>query len=112
MEEDKNRGKKIVISQFSAKDLVKLKDESGAPFDKQHYYKNPHLYKSKFYEQLPYVSWLINGVYWEPRFPRVLTKKELETAVTNGTNKLMGVCDISADYEGSIEFTERFTNIE
>ena len=24
----------------------------------------------------------------------------------------MGVCDISADYEGSIEFTERFTNIE
>lgn len=30
----------------------------------------------------------------------------------NGTNKLMGVCDISADYEGSVEFTERFTNIE
>lgn len=24
----------------------------------------------------------------------------------------MGVCDISADYEGSIEFTERFTSIE
>tara|TARA_B110000285_G_C15087598_1_gene597098 strand:- start:646 stop:813 length:168 start_codon:yes stop_codon:yes gene_type:complete len=55
---------------------------------------------------------LINGVYWEPRFPRVLTKKELSTAITEGTNRLMGVCDISADYEGSIEFTERFTNIE
>jgi hypothetical protein len=24
----------------------------------------------------------------------------------------MGVCDISADYEGSIEFTSRFTSIE
>ena len=48
--EDKNRGKKIVISQFSAKDLVKLKEDSGAPFDKQDYYKNPHLYKSKFHE--------------------------------------------------------------
>jgi alpha-aminoadipic semialdehyde synthase len=24
----------------------------------------------------------------------------------------MGVCDISADYEGSIEFTRRFTSIE
>jgi len=34
MAEDKNRGKKIIISQFSAKDLVKLKDDSGAPFDK------------------------------------------------------------------------------
>ena len=112
MQDDKNRGKKIVISQFSAKDLVKLKDDCGAPFDKQDYYKNPHLYKSKFYEQLPYVSWLINGVYWEPRFPRVLTKKELENAISNKTNRLMGVCDISADYEGSIEFTERFTNIE
>ena len=112
MEEDKNRGKKIVISQFSAKDLVSLKEDSGAPFDKQDYYKNPHLYKSKFHEQLPFVSWLINGVYWEPRFPRVLTKKELSTAITEGTNRLMGVCDISADYEGSIEFTERFTNIE
>jgi hypothetical protein len=34
MEEDKDRGKKIVISQFSAKDLVRLKEDSGAPFDK------------------------------------------------------------------------------
>jgi hypothetical protein len=41
-----------------------------------------------------------------------LTKKELSSAIKDGTNKLMGVCDISADYEGSIEFTERFTNIE
>lgn len=24
----------------------------------------------------------------------------------------MGVCDISADYEGSVEFTSEFTNIE
>ena len=58
------------------------------------------------------INWLINGVYWEPRFPRIITKKELETAVKDGTNRLMGVCDISADYAGSIEFTERFTNIE
>jgi len=34
MEDDKNRGKKIVISQFSAKDLVQLKDDSDTPFDK------------------------------------------------------------------------------
>ena len=34
MEEDKNRGKKIVISQFSAKDLVRLKEDNGKPFDK------------------------------------------------------------------------------
>ena len=27
-------------------------------------------------------------------------------------SKLLGVCDISADYEGSIQFTNRFTSIE
>lgn len=26
--------------------------------------------------------------------------------------KMMGFCDISADYEGSVEFTQRFTSIE
>ena len=64
------------------------------------------------FKHLKHINWLINGIYWEPRFPRVITIKELETAVKDGTSKLMGVCDISADYSGSIEFTERFTNIE
>lgn len=30
----------------------------------------------------------------------------------SGNCKLIGVCDISADYKGSIEFTRRFTSIE
>jgi alpha-aminoadipic semialdehyde synthase len=30
----------------------------------------------------------------------------------SGKSKLLGVCDISADYEGSIQFTESFTTIE
>jgi len=64
---------------------------------------------------------LVNGVYWEPKYPRVLSKKDIKNAVEKGVknakgelcpNRLMGVCDISADYEGSIEFTERFTSIE
>lgn len=54
----------------------------------------------------------MHGIYWEPKYPRVLTKKDLKAAVESGRNRLMGVCDISADYGGSIEFTERFTSIE
>lgn len=87
-------------------------EEPGKPFDKGDYYKNPHLYRSKFHKYLPYVSWLINGIYWERKYCRVLTKDDLKEAHMNGKNKLMGVCDISADYEGSIEFTSEFTNIE
>ena len=58
------------------------------------------------------VSWLVEGIYWEPRYPRVLSKDSLKQAIENGTNKLMGVTDISADECGSIEFTSRFTSIE
>lgn len=58
------------------------------------------------------VTWLVNGIYWEAAYPRVLTKADLKAAVENGTNKLLGVTDISADDCGSVEFTSRFTSIE
>jgi hypothetical protein len=110
--DDRASTKKIVISIFTAKDLVEPKEDKGEPFDKKDYYKNPNNYKSKFKNYLPFISWLIQGIYWEPKFPRVLTKKDLKEAHEAGNNRLMGVCDISADYEGSIEFTSQFTSIE
>ena len=58
------------------------------------------------------MTWLVNGIYWESKYPRVLTNKDVADAAQKGNSKLLGVCDISADYEGSIEFTSRFTNIE
>jgi len=112
--DEKSCTKKIVICTFVAKDLVRLKNPApdGGAFDKSHYYKNPNLYESKFSDFLPYISWLVNGIYWEAKYPRVLSIDDLHQAQKNGKNKLMGVCDISADYEGSIEFTNRFTSIE
>jgi alpha-aminoadipic semialdehyde synthase len=109
---DKASCKKIVICVFQAKDLVEPKVPSEEPFNKKHYYREPNKYQSKFYKYLPFVSWLLNGIYWEPKYPRVLTKKELLRAHESGTLRLMGVTDISADYEGSIEFTSEFTSIE
>jgi alpha-aminoadipic semialdehyde synthase len=58
------------------------------------------------------VAWLVNGIYWEAKYPRVLSRETLKKAVLAGKSKLMGVTDISADYEGSVEFTSRFTSIE
>ena len=55
---------------------------------------------------------LINGIYWEAKYPRVLSINELRDAVVEKRSKLLGVCDISADYMGSIEFTSKFTSIE
>lgn len=54
----------------------------------------------------------MNGVYWEQKYPRIISINELRDGVINGKSKLLGVCDISADYMGSVEFTSRFTSIE
>ena len=70
------------------------------------------MYESKFIEYLPYVHYIVNGIYWEAKYPRILSINELREAVLEKRSNLQGVCDISADYMGSIEFTTTFTSIE
>jgi alpha-aminoadipic semialdehyde synthase len=108
--EGKYDNKTIIISQFTSKHLVRHKE--GQPFDKADYYAHPNKYENKFVEYLPYVHFIINGIYWEAKYPRVLGIDDIRDAVLEGRSKLLGVCDISADYMGSIEFTSRFTSIE
>mmetsp|Transcript_27728 Transcript_27728/g.26769 ORF Transcript_27728/g.26769 Transcript_27728/m.26769 type:complete len:418 (+) Transcript_27728:458-1711(+) len=102
--------KKVVIAQFTSQHLVRHSE--GKPFNKQDYYTNSSKYESKFREYLPYVHFLVHGIYWEAKYPRVLTIDELREATQAKKSKLLGICDISADYMGSIEFTSRFTSIE
>ena len=54
----------------------------------------------------------MNDIYWEAKYPRLITREGLKARVEKGTSRLMGCTDISADYEGSLEFTTRFTSIE
>lgn len=58
------------------------------------------------------MHFIINGIYWEAKYPRILSIEELREAVLEKRSALLGVCDISADYMGSIEFTTQFTSIE
>lgn len=91
--------------------MVKPRDPSKK-FTKAHYYQHPEEYKGRFAEYLDLVTWLVNGIYWEAKYPVVLAKKDLKAAMQAGKNKLIGVTDISADYEGSVDFTSIFTSIE
>mmetsp|Transcript_48301 Transcript_48301/g.35476 ORF Transcript_48301/g.35476 Transcript_48301/m.35476 type:complete len:314 (+) Transcript_48301:692-1633(+) len=84
----------------------------GKAFDKADYYANPSQYVSKFKDYLPHINFLVHGIYWETKYPRVLTIDDLREATLAKKSKLMGICDISADFQGSIEFTSRFTSIE
>ena len=106
----KHSNKQIVISQFTSGDVAVPID--GQPFDKQRYYNEPEKFRGCFAEYLDCVTFLVNDIYWEEKYPRLITKEALKTSMESGKNRLWGVTDISADECGSIEFTSRFTSIE
>ncbi|MFC2101670.1 bifunctional lysine ketoglutarate reductase /saccharopine dehydrogenase family protein [Bacteroidota bacterium] len=95
---------------FKESDLVERID--GEPFDLQDYYSHPEKFRSKFEQYLPYISMLINCVYWDERYPRLVTKKAVKKLFENGRPKLTVIGDISVDVEGSVECTLKTATIE
>jgi saccharopine dehydrogenase (NAD+, L-lysine forming) len=89
---------------FKENDLVTPNESS---FDLQEYYHHPEKYHSIFENHLPYLSVLINAIYWDNRYPRLLTKKWLQENHNN--LRLDLVYDISCDINGAIEITDRIT---
>jgi alpha-aminoadipic semialdehyde synthase len=81
-------------------------------FDLQDYYQHPEKYKSTFEKYLPHLTMLINCIYWDPRYPRLLTKNYTEALFEDGTPKLTVVGDITCDPDGSVEITHKGTEIE
>ncbi len=77
----------------------------GNPFDLHEYLLNPQDFRSKFEQYLPYLTVLINCVYWDKRFPRLVTRDYLEKQFKKGRCKLTVIGDISCDVEGSVECT-------
>ncbi|CAE6162342.1 unnamed protein product [Arabidopsis arenosa] len=96
---------------ITSQDMVEHKDPSKS-FDKADYYAHPEQYNPVFHEKIsPYTSVLVNCMYWEKRFPRLLSIKQLQDLTTKG-RPLVGICDITCDIGGSIEFVNRATLID
>lgn len=93
---------------FKEKDMVEPISVEKE-FDLQDYYDNPHLYRSIFQRYIRRLTILMNCIYWDNCYPRLITKKQLEEIYT-GVQKLQVVGDISVDINGAIEFTEKSTN--
>lgn len=80
-------------------------------FNKHDYYKHPMKYKPIFHEKyLPYISVIFNCLYWDQRFPRLIEDEQMKNLCLEGKNRLLGVCDIACDMEGSIEFLKKYTD--
>lgn len=84
----------------------------GEEFDLYDYYLHPERYQSKFHQYLPFINILINGAYWDARYPRHVTKDTLANLYNNGDQNLKVIGDISCDPNGSIECTHAGMEID
>ena len=55
---------------------------------------------------------LINCIYWDSRYPKLITREYLKKLYSKGEPKLKVIGDISCDVNGSIESTIKSTEIE
>ncbi len=95
---------------FKEEDLFEHVD--GELFDLHDYYNDPQSYRSKFEKYLPYLSMLINCIYWDKRYPRLVTTAYLKKLFARGNPRLSVIGDISCDVQGSVECTLKPTEID
>jgi len=95
---------------FKEDDIYEHKQ--GKEFDLHDLYANPQDYKSKFEQYVPHLSVLMNCMYWDSRYPRILTKECLKKIYAKGQPRLTVIGDITCDPDGSIECTHDGTHIE
>jgi alpha-aminoadipic semialdehyde synthase len=81
-------------------------------FDLLDYYQHPEKYRSQFEQYLPQLSIMVNCIYWDSRYPRLLTKDFAQELFKDGKPKLTVVGDITCDPDGSVEITHKGTEIE
>lgn len=64
-----------------------------------------------FERHLPHLTVLVNGIYWDPGEPRLVTWSDLEALWGEVARpRLRVIADLSCDIEGSIEATVRATD--
>jgi len=101
----------IIKVVFEEKHLSKPIEENKA-FDLQEYYKHPELFEDQFEKDIPHISVLMNCMYWNDSYPRIVTKDYLEKLYQKGNPKLTVIGDVTCDPDGSIECTHKGTEIE
>lgn len=97
---------------FREQDMV----EPAVPddrFELQDYYDHPERYRSIFPGYVPHLTVLVNSIYWDERYPRLVTKELLHKMYGDSSRpRLRVIGDISCDLEGAIECTVKWTDPE
>jgi alpha-aminoadipic semialdehyde synthase len=101
--------KKLYKVVFKEEHLVEPVDASTT-FELQDYYDHPEKYRSQFERYLPHLTVLVNCIYWEPRYPRLVTLDYLREAWSAPSPPPLRVIgDITCDIDGSVQSTVKAT---
>jgi saccharopine dehydrogenase (NAD+, L-lysine forming) len=104
--------RKVYKVVFHESHMFRNRFEEGL-FNLQEFYNHPDRYSSQFEQYLPYFSMLMNCIYWDQRYPRLVTRQYLRDAyAAAGKPRLRVIGDISCDVEGSIEATVKQTHAD
>lgn len=80
-------------------------------FDLQNYFDNPQQFFGIFERFLPALTMLVNCIYWDDRYPRLVTAEGLRKlyAADQPTPRLRVIGDVSCDVAGAVEATVQTT---
>jgi len=110
-ESGKFSNKTIYKVVFKEEDISTPIDDA-VQFHLEEYYNHPEKFKNQFEKYAPHLTILMNCMYWDDRYPRLLTKSFIKTLHRKGEMKLTVIGDVTCDPDGSIEFTHKGTEIE
>ena len=87
---------------FKEKDMFEPID-SNAEFELQDYFDHPEKYQAKFQPYLKKMHMLVNCIYWDTPYPRLVTLEDIK-AHYESAKTLIVVGDITCDIDGAIQF--------
>jgi alanine dehydrogenase len=95
--------------EFAKPDMYENKTAGG--FHLEEFRNHPDRYTTRIEKFIPYLIMLINGIYWQPKNPRLLTKAFFKSLYSSESKpRLRVIGDITCDVNGSIEITVKTTN--
>lgn len=85
----------------------------GGPFDREEYYAHPERYQPCFHTTVaPHISMLVTTMYWDRRFPRLLTAAQLRGLGPDETRRLLMIADLTCDVDGAVEALTRTSTVD
>jgi alpha-aminoadipic semialdehyde synthase len=103
---DANTCYKVVFREEHLVDRI----DASRPFELTEYYEHPDRYRAAFFQHAPHLAILVNCIYWEPKYPRLISREQFQELYAADQPRLRVVGDITCDIDGSLACTTRSTD--